>query len=175
MFRGYFNQAQKNLISCSKSRMYQNTRLPFSLSCPTHTPQTSIWRLPLRPDSFCGCLPLSPPILHCFSLVSLFWWHLLPHNGFIFYSLYNNYYVRCLVNKNLNLLKLMQGKIQENILSSSPTSSSGVSVQQHSETWKKNHLLFAFICYCYNNWESLALLVHNSVEEPKRLWTTGFL
>lgn len=69
----------------------------------------------------------------------------------------------------------MQGKIQENILSSSPTSSSGVSVQQHSETWKKNHLLFAFICYCYNNWESLALLVHNSVEEPKRLWTTGFL
>lgn len=136
--------------------MYRNARLSLSLSCHTHTPQMSTWRLSLRLDSFCRCLPLNPSILHCSLLVSLFWWHLFSHNRFTFCSLYNNYYFRFSVNKYLIAAKVDAGK-DRGKHSSSPTPSSGVPRQQHSGIWKENPFLFAFISYCCNDSEFLAL------------------
>lgn len=104
----------------SKPRMNENTRLSLFLSFPTHPQdisQISFWRSCLRADFFLQ-MPATKHYHYAFFfffffflwLVSLLWWHLFPHNRFIFCSLYINYYVWFLVNKNLIAAKVVLGK-----------------------------------------------------------------
>lgn len=141
--------------TCSKPTVNQYTRLCLPLSCPPHTPHTlkgpsaghlSEWTLQVPgAEAF---------HMHCFLLVSLFWWHLFPENTFTCCSLYNKYYVWFLVNKNLIAAKVVSGR-QKNILHL-PAPPQRVGRNGALGIWKENPVLLSLLSYCCNDQEFLA-------------------